>query len=410
MAWGCGLSLGTAYLSAQHRLAALVRRVRARYKEEIVHRSHNVSPPPQRLHYFALSPLASVWLACILSLSSSAFAQTPSTDDRSPKTQIEASPKAPDAPQPQYQDSLSGTVLDPSGNPVVGAKVKLSTQDQPDRQTLSDDDGRFFFSNVPPGPYQLTISQDGFATLASLGVVRLGESNAVPPIKLALATEVTEVRVGVPTIELAQEQMHEEEQQRALGFIPNFYVTYNPHAVPLSPAQKFHLAWKTTIDPVSFGLNAATAGIEQATNEYGGYGQGASGYAKRYGAGYADLVIGTYIGSAILPSLLKQDPRYFYKGTGSKRSRLMYAIANSVICKGDNGHWQPNYSGIAGSVASGGISNLYYPSAERGASLVFENTLIGIGTTAAANVLQEFVIRKLTPNVPNYTQNTQDTP
>jgi hypothetical protein len=99
---------------------------------------------------------------------------------------------------------------------------------------------------------------------------------------------------------------------------------------------------------------------------------------------------------------LKQDPRYFYKGTGTKRSRLMYAIANSVICKGDNGRWEANYSSILGSLAAGGISNLYYPEADRGAGLTFENTLIGIGTTAAANILQEFVIKKLTPNLPSH--------
>jgi hypothetical protein len=151
-------------------------------------------------------------------------------------------------------------------------------------------------------------------------------------------------------------------------------------------------------------LNAVTAGLQQASDEFVGYGQGAQGYAKRYGASYADFAIGTFIGGAILPSLLHQDPRYFYKGTGTKRARLMYAIANSVICKGDNGHWQPNYSGIMGSIASGGISNLYYPPGERGASLVFENTLVGIGMNAGANILQEFVIRKLTPNLPNHSQ------
>ena len=98
--------------------------------------------------------------------------------------------------------------------------------------------------------------------------------------------------------------------------------------------------------------------------------------AKRYGAGYADIVTGTFIGSAILPSLLKQDPRYFYKGTGSTRSRILYAIANSVICKGDNGRWQANYSSILGSLAAGGISNLYYPAQDRnGAGLTFENAL-----------------------------------
>jgi hypothetical protein len=71
------------------------------------------------------------------------------------------------------------------------------------------------------------------------------------------------------------------------------------------------------------------------------------------------------IGSAILPALLKQDPRYFYKGTGTTRSRILYAIANSVMCKGDNGHWQVNYSGILGGAAAGGISNLYYPASDR---------------------------------------------
>jgi hypothetical protein len=109
----------------------------------------------------------------------------------------------------------------------------------------------------------------------------------------------------------------------------------------------------------------------------------------------------------VLPSLLKQDPRYFYKGTGTKRSRFFYAIANSVICKGDNGKWQANYSSILGGLASGAISNLYYPAADRNdAALTFENALIGIGTAAAANLLQEFVVRRLTPHAPNYARAT----
>ena len=346
--------------------------------------------------------------ACLcLSLGLVTFAQvSPSQDDPDSQNGQIVSPARKAADNPPYPGSLSGSVVDQNGNAVIGAKVKLSQQDQADRQAVSGEDGRFSFANVPSGPFQLTISCEGFATHASSGVLRFAESEVLPTISLAIATAVTEVRVGIPAIELAQEQMHEEEQQRALGFIPNFYVTYNPNAVALSTRQKFNLAWKTTIDPVSFGLNGVTAGIEQATNEYGGYGQGASGYAKRYGAGYADFVIGTYIGSAMLPSLLKQDPRYFYKGTGSKRSRVMYAVANAVICKGDNGHWQPNYSGIAGSIAAGGVSNLYYPSADRGAGLIFENTLIGIGTSAAANILQEFVIRKFTPNLPNHDPST----
>jgi hypothetical protein len=102
-----------------------------------------------------------------------------------------------------------------------------------------------------------------------------------------------------------------------------------------------------------------------------------------------------------LPSLLKQDPRYFYKGTGSLSARFLYAVGNSVICKGDNGRWQPNYSNMLGSLAAGGISNLYYPSDDRnGAGLTFENAAIGIAANAVTNLLQEFLIRKLTPKAP----------
>lgn len=306
---------------------------------------------------------------------------------------------------PVLSGSISGMIVDRNGTAVAGAQVILTRADRsPNQQVLSGDQGQFTFANVAPGPFQLVITAPGFATQSASGTVHSGETYTVPQIILALATAITEVHVSLSTIELAQEQIKDEEQQRVFGFIPNFYVSYEPHAAPLTSKQKFQLAWKTTVDPVSFGLNAVSAGIEQAANQFGGYGQGAEGYAKRYGASYTDFVTGTFIGSAILPSLLKQDPRYFYKGTGTKRSRFLYAIANSVICKGDNGHWEPNYSSVLGSLASGGISNLYYPASDRnGAALTFENTLIGIGTTAAANVLQEFVIRKLTPNLPGYT-------
>ena len=224
---------------------------------------------------------------------------------------------------------------------------------------------------------------------------------------LTVATEVTQIQVVLPSFEVAEEELKVEEKQRVFGVIPNFYVSYVPNAAPLAPRQKFHLAWRSTIDPVNFALIGVIAGVQQADNTWSGYGQGAQGYAKRYGASYADFAISTFIGSAILPSLLKQDPRYFYKGTGTVRQRVLYAIANSVICKGDNGHWQANYSGILGSLASGGISNLYYPAQNRnGAGLTFENTLIGIGESAATNILQEFVIRKLTPNLPHQQSTT----
>lgn len=307
-------------------------------------------------------------------------------------------------PRQQLPGSLSGTIVDRSGSVVSGARVKLSCEGQAaSQEAVTGDDGQFSFASIAPGPYQLTVSSTGFATQTISGVLHGGENYAVPQITLVVATNVTEVQVVAPRAELAEAQLKEEEQQRVLGVIPNFYVTYDPNAVSLSSKQKFQLAWRVTIDPVSFAMVGAIAGIQQAANQFSGYGQGAQGYAKRYGASFADATIGTFIESAILPSLLKQDPRYFYKGTGSKRSRFLYAVANAVICKGDNGHWQTNYSSILGSLAAGGISNLYYPASDRnGVGLTFENAAIGIGTSAATNLLQEFVIRKLTPNLPNH--------
>jgi hypothetical protein len=169
----------------------------------------------------------------------------------------------------------------------------------------------------------------------------------------------------------------------------------------MNPKQKFELAWKLVIDPSSFVIAGIIAGGQQANDSFPGYGQGAAGYGRRFGAAYGDFFIGTYIGNAILPSILKQDPRYFYKGSGTTKSRILYAISRSVMTKGDNGHWQPDYSGILGSLAAGGIANLYYPEGSRhGFSTTLDNTLIGIGTSAGVNILQEFVFRKLTPKTP----------
>ena len=300
--------------------------------------------------------------------------------------------------------SISGIVVDESGAVVAGARVKL-TRESPaaSQEILTGEDGQFSFFNVAPGTFQLSITLPGFAAKISSGVLQPGNNYNVPQIALVLAASTAEVQVLPSRIEVAEDQIKAEEKQRVLGVIPNFYVTYDHHPVPLTSRQKFELAWKTVIDPVNFGITGVIAGIQQADNDFSGYGQGAAGYGRRYGAAYGDFITGTYIGSAILPSLLKQDPRYFYKGTGTVRSRILYAMANAVICKGDNGNWQPNYSSILGSLASGGVSNLYYPAKNRnGADLTFENALIGIGATAAANILQEFVIKKFTPSAGNH--------
>jgi hypothetical protein len=307
--------------------------------------------------------------------------------------------------------SINGTIVDQSGAVVAGARITLTGENHSVHQQASSGvDGQFFFSSVVPGPFQLAITSAGFETQTFSGVVYSGEVDAVAPIVLAVARNVTEVQVSVTPTEIAEEQLKLEEKQRVLGAIPNFYVTYIPNAVPLNSKQKFKLAWKTVADPFTFVFVGGAAGVEQAQNHFRQYGQGAQGYGKRFAAGYGDTLTGTFIGSAILPSLLKQDPRYFYKGTGKMTSRALYAIANSVICKGDNRRWQPNYSNILGNLASGGISNLYYPAQDRdGAALTFENAAIGIGGTAVSNLLQEFVIRKLTPKL-NHEPATPDPP
>jgi hypothetical protein len=322
-------------------------------------------------------------------------------------------------PDQKVSGSISGTVLDQSGATLAGARVSLTRTGEnrsgekqtgenqsaespsPKQEALSGEDGQFSFGGVAPGPFQLTITAAGFATQTSSGTLHAGEFYLVPQIALAVAANVTDVQVNLTRIQVAQEQVRDEEKQRVFGIIPNFYVTYDPHPLPLNMRQKYNLAWKTTIDPFTFAMVGAIAGVQQADNAFSGYGQGAQGYGKRYGASFADLAIGTFLGGAVLPAVFKQDPRYFYRGTGSTRSRFFYAIANAVICKGDNGHWQTNYSNILGNLASGGISNLYYPAQNRnGAGLTLENGLIGIGSTAAASVFEEFFMKKLTSNVP----------
>ena len=309
-------------------------------------------------------------------------------------------------PAEQASATIRGTITDHSGSAIGGAKVELS-RGANTQETSSGEDGQFGFLSLPSGPFKLTISAPGFATKVVTGSVLPGETQALPAIELKLATAATEIRVTPATVDIAQDEIKEEEKQRVLGVIPNYYVTYVPNAAPLSSKQKFGLALKTTVDPVTFGMVGVIAGVQQAQNSPSGYGQGGEGYAKRYGASYANIATSNFIGGAILPSLFKQDPRYFYKGTGSKQSRILYAIANSVICKSDKGNWQPNYSGIIGGLAAGGISNLYYPAGDRnGAALTFENALIGIGESAATNILQEFVIRKLSSNTSGRGQGT----
>ena len=102
------------------------------------------------------------------------------------------------------------------------------------------------------------------------------------------------------------------------------------------------------------------------------------------------------IGGAILPSLLHQDPRYFYQGTGTTTSRIFHALSHAFVCYGDNGRLQPNYSSLGGDLAAAALSNAYYPSSNRGAGLVLGDFAIGAAERALTGLAQEFLFRKLT--------------
>jgi len=301
----------------------------------------------------------------------------------------------PDAREPGV---ISGSVVDDTGAAIAGAKVTLSHEAiSPTEQVLSREDGQFLFPKVAAGPYRLTVSASGFAGKTLSGVLNSGEVSNLPPIRLTLAVDAVVVDVKSTRVELAQRQIEEQEQQRLFGVLPNFFVSYLPDAVPLTTGQKFELSWKSRLDPVQFGVVGIVAGIQHARNDYTGFGDGAGGYAKRYAAAYGNVLTRSLITQVLLPSIFKQDPRYFYKGTGSTKSRMGYAISRAVIKKGDNGRWQPNYSGILGSLASGGISNLYYPAEDRkGVRLTVENAAIGIGGAAMGHLVQEFLFKRVT--------------
>jgi hypothetical protein len=352
-----------------------------------------------------------VWLSAFgISNTASSFAQSTQSQSQQPPVnaiQETPSPAAPPAPIQPQPGSISGTVVDPDGAVVANVKVTLAqpgvgaTVASSKREALSDGQGRFAFADVAPGPFELSFAASGFAPLQKSGVLQAGEDHDIQQIQLAIARNEVDVEVTLPQAQVAEDEIKIEEQQRLVGIFPNFYVSYLADAAPLTARLKFQLAWKTLVDPFTFALMAGVAGFEQAENSFSGYGQGVQGYAKRFGAAYANQASGTFFGGAILPSLFKQDPRYFVRGTGSKKSRFFYALASTVICKGDNRHWQPNYSYVLGDLASGGLSNLYYPAQNRnGVGLTFENAFVGIGAGAIGNVFQEFFGRKLTPHAP----------
>jgi hypothetical protein len=301
------------------------------------------------------------------------------------------------SPQP---GTILGTVLDATGSTVPSATVVLQGPGPSDRRTLvTDDNGFFEFDGVSPAtPVHIMVSAVDLKNWTSNEIMlQPGQSLIVTDINLDVAPVETSVNAVMPE-QVAAQQVKAQEQQRILGVIPNFYVTYEHKPAPLTPKLKFQLAFKALTDPVTiagFGLNAA---IYQAAG-YPSYQQGVQGYGQRLGATFAGGYSKILIGDALLPSLLHQDPRYFYQGTGTTKSRLLHALGSAFVTRGDNGKREINWSDLGGDLASGAIANAYYPSQDRGAGLVARSALIGVGGRMALGVVQEFVLRKLTSHV-----------
>jgi hypothetical protein len=132
-------------------------------------------------------------------------------------------------------------------------------------------------SHVAPGQFLLTITSPGLASQEFSGILSPGESYVTPIIMMTVATQVTEVHVALTPDQIADAEIKEQEKQRVLGVIPNFYVSYVPNAAPLSPKHKFELAWKSAIDPFTFVAVGVVAGLDQAGDRWGAYGQGVQG-------------------------------------------------------------------------------------------------------------------------------------
>ena len=314
----------------------------------------------------------------------------------------------PDAPNPQdaaqvTPAAINGTVKDVYGAAISGAAVMLENALSGDKRTsVTNDGGGFNFLAIDPGTYRITILANGFAPWTSSPIiVQKGAPYELPPIVLQVASASSSVSVSASQHDIAEEQIKEEEKQRLLGILPEFFVSYRWNPVPLTTKQKFELALKSSFDPVPLTLVGAMAGYSQANNHLRPFGQGTQGYAKRFGVKFADASDDAMISKAVLPSIFHQDPRYFVKGTGSAQSRAFHAMVFPFVCRGDNGRSMPNYSMMLGVYASAELANKYYPPGWRPGMSAEYYSLDYLGTSVD-NLIREFVTPHLTTHKPKH--------
>jgi hypothetical protein len=195
------------------------------------------------------------------------------------------------------------------------------------------------------------------------------------------------------------ETKNRDQPKRALGIVPMYAVTNDPNVEPLTPRQKFHLFARSAFDPFEFVLVGAQAGIAQANDSFQDYGQGAAGYGKRYAAAFGDQISSGFFGSFFYPIVLKEDPRYFRLGEGTVKHRIGYAVAQVLVTHRDKDRSRTfNFSSVLGAVTAGGVSNAYYPPADRGFGLTMSRAGIALLYGSLYGLVDEFypdVARKL---------------
>lgn len=292
---------------------------------------------------------------------------------------------------------LSGYATDPDGADIPGATIHIDGPSSQDHFTTTSDAAGFFevIGVRPHVEYRVSATATGFSAGSESHVsLAEGEVLEIPPVVLEPRADIQVTAVTAQ--EAAMAEVQQEESQRVLGIVPNFFVVYgNGPYVPLPSKLKFHLAFKAATDPVTFGSVAFLSGLDQAAFTPS-YVEGTKGYFQRFGANYADTASDVLLGGAILPSLFHQDPRYFVQGSGTKKSRAWHAIQAPFVTRGDNGHPQFNISSVGGDVISGALSNVYYPPADRGVGLMLDSAgVTTIGRIANA-LFQEFIFGKFT--------------
>ncbi|HEX4311676.1 MAG TPA: hypothetical protein VHZ25_16715 [Acidobacteriaceae bacterium] len=190
-----------------------------------------------------------------------------------------------------------------------------------------------------------------------------------PPARDSSSSAQTAPETKEQQQERAKKELEAAEKQRMLGVVPMFNVQSNRDAAPLSSKQKFQLFFKSSTDWYIFAITGINGEISMLDDEYPTYGEGVGGFAKYWGAAYADTFDGNLWGNAILTSWWKEDPRYYRMGHGKFIKRAAYSAVTTVWCKRDKGTWGPNYANVAGNFIGGAISNIYYPADQRGVGL-----------------------------------------